>query len=82
MLCSEAVLMCLQWDVGCEVGEDDFFKGFGYWGQKGYWSVGGALFGVFIGFGNGYYFGQFPGSRDCVTIEGDVVDLCEEFEGQ
>ena len=57
MLCSEAVLVSLQWDIGCEVGEDYFFKGFGYWGQKCYWTVGGALFGVFVGFRDGNYFG-------------------------
>ena len=45
-------------DVFCclDVGEDDFFKEFGCWGQEGNGSIGGALVGIFVWFGNRYYF--------------------------
>ena len=35
---------------------NDFFKELGCWGQEGNGSIGGALVGIFVWFGNRYYF--------------------------
>ena len=48
----EAVLVVDRRCVIGDVGEDDF----GCWGQEGNWSIGGALVGIFVWFGNRYYF--------------------------
>ena len=52
----EAVLVVDRRYVIGDVGEDDFFKEFGCWRQEGNGSIGGALVGIFVWFGNGYYF--------------------------
>ena len=52
----EAVLVVDRRYVIGDVGEDDFFKEFGCWGQEGNGSIGGALVGIFVWFGNRYYF--------------------------
>ena len=52
----EAVLVVDRRYVIGDVGEDDFFKEFGCWGQEGNGSIGGALVGIFAWFGNRYYF--------------------------
>ena len=44
----EAVLVVDRRYVIGDVGEDDFFKEFGCWGQEGNGSIGGALVGIFV----------------------------------
>ena len=51
-----AVLVVGRRYVIGDVGEDDFFKEFGCWGQEGNGSIGGALVGIFVLFWNMYYF--------------------------
>ena len=46
----EAVLVVDRRYVIGDVGEDDFFKEFGCWGQEGNGSIGGALVGIFVSF--------------------------------
>ena len=55
----EAMLVVDRRYVIGDVGEDDFFKEFGCWGQEGNGSIGGALVGIFVWFGNRYYFCYF-----------------------
>ena len=52
----EAVLVVDRRYVIGDVGEDDFLKEFGCWGQEGNGSIGGASVGIFVWFGNRYYF--------------------------
>ena len=52
----EAVLVVDRRYVIGDVGEDDFFKELGCWGQEGNGSIGGALVGIFVWFANRYYF--------------------------
>ena len=52
----EAVLVVDRRYLIGDVGEDDFFKEFGCCGQEGNGSIGGALLGIFVWFGNRYYF--------------------------
>ena len=54
----EAVLVVDRRYVIGDVGEDDFFKEFGCWGQEGNGSIGGALVGIF-GLGIGIIFANF-----------------------
>ena len=55
----EAVLVVdRRYDIG-DVGEDDFFKEFGCWGQEGNGSIGGALVGIMFGLGIGIIFANF-----------------------
>ena len=44
----EAVLVVDRRYVIGDVGEDDFFKEFGCWGQEGNGSIVGALVGIFV----------------------------------
>ena len=43
--------------------------------------VGGAKFGVFVGFGDWYDLGQFPVFGNCVCVECSVVYLCKKLDG-
>ena len=52
----EAVLVVDRRYVIGDVGEDDFFKELGCWGQEGNVSIGEALVGIFVWFGNRNYF--------------------------
>ena len=55
----EAVLVVDRRYVIGDVGEDDFFKEFGCWGQEGNGSIGGALVGIFVWLGIGIIFANF-----------------------
>ena len=55
----EAVLVVDRRYVIGDVGEDDFFKELGCWGQEGNGSIGGALVGIFVWFGIGIIFANF-----------------------
>ena len=55
----EAVLVVDRRYVIGDVGEDDFFKEFGCWGQEGNGSIGGALVGILFGLGIGIIFANF-----------------------
>ena len=55
----EAVLVVDRRYVIGDVGEDDFFKEFGCWGQEGNGSIGGALWGSLFGLGIGIIFANF-----------------------
>ena len=55
----EAVLVVDRRYVIGDVGEDDFFKEFGCWGQEGNGSIGGALVGSLFGLGIGIIFANF-----------------------
>ena len=59
MFCFEAVLVVDRRYVIGDVGEDDFFKEFGCWGQEGNGSIGGALVGSLLGLGIGIIFANF-----------------------
>ena len=52
----EAVLVVDRRYVIGDAGEDDFFKELNCWGQEGNGSIGEALVGIFVWFGNRYYF--------------------------
>ena len=66
----KAVLVVDRRYVIGDVREDDFFKELGCWGQEGNGSIGEALVGIFVWFGNRYYFCQFPDLGNDVFIEG------------
>ena len=55
----EAVLVVDRRYVIGDVGEDDFFKELGCWGQEGNGSIGGALVGILFGLGIGIIFANF-----------------------
>ena len=44
----------VEW--GRQQQQHDFFKELGCWGQEGNGSIGEALVGIFVWFGNRYYF--------------------------
>ena len=64
----EAVLVVDRRYVIGDVGEDDFFKEFGCWGQEGNGSIGGALVGIFAWFGNRYYVAKLIEEHQCELI--------------
>ena len=55
----EAVLVVDRRYVIGDVGEDDFFKEIGCWGQEGNGSIGGALVGSLLGLGIGIILANF-----------------------
>ena len=55
----EVVLVVDRRYVIGDVGEDDFLKELGCWGQEGNGPIGEALLGIFFGLGIGIIFANF-----------------------
>ena len=60
----------VEWGRQQQQQQDDFFKELGCWGQEGNGSIGEALVGIFVWFGNRYYFCYFPDLGNDIFIEG------------